>query len=102
MLQIGFNLGAGGEGGHHLALVVQDEGSGEGGVAGRVKHSKGAGDLTSLVLHQGDAQALQGGASKLPEIREKDRITHCTKLDEPVRLDRVCGDGDEVTLVAVE
>ena len=60
------HLGAGGEGGHHLALLVQDEGSGDGGVSGRVKHSKGATDLPSLVLHQGDAQLLQGGASKLP------------------------------------
>ena len=73
MLPIGLilkHLGAGGEGGHHLALLVQDEGSGEGGVGGWVKHSKAATDLPSLVLHQGDAQILQGGASKLPEMEE--------------------------------
>ena len=71
MPQAGFilkDLGAGGEGGHQLALVVEDEGSGDGRVGGRVKHSKGARDLASLVLHQGDGQLLQGGASKLPEM----------------------------------
>ena len=92
------NLGAGGEGGHQLALVVQDEGSGEGGVGGRVKHSKGARDLPSLVFHQGDAQALQGGGSKLPE---KDRMAHTTQ-EEPVRLNGVCGDGDDGALLALE
>ena len=71
MLQIlpAYHLGAGGEGSHQLALLVQDEGSGDGSVGGCVEDAKGARDLSSLVLHQGEAQPLQRGASELPEVK---------------------------------
>ena len=94
------HLGAGGEGGHQLALLVKDEGGGDGGVGGRVEHPEGARDLPSLVLHQGDAQLLQGGASKLPKIDRK--RTTLTMLAKPVSLNRVCGDGNKATVVTLE
>ena len=72
-------------------------------MGGRVEHREGARDLPSLVLHQGDAQPLQGGGGKLAEMENKiGWVGKHTALGEPVRLDRVRGDGDDVTLLALE
>ena len=97
------HLGAGGERGHQLALLVEDECSGDGRVGGQVEDPEGAGDLPSLVLHQGDAQLLQGGASKLPKTNKegKDGWT-LTMLAKPVSLNRVCGDCQKAAIVALE
>ena len=76
-------------------------------MGGCVEDAKGARDLSSLVLHQGEAQPLQRGASELPEVKnccleDGSRKSRIVMLGIPVSLNGVGGDGNKAAIVALE
>ena len=100
------HLGSCGEGGHELALLVQDEGGGHRRVAGQVQHlqcsldhhghlgdldphPEVATDLPGLVLHQGDVELLERGGGKLPgKINDPQKV--------PKHLKNLCASTESV------